>query len=260
MLNKKAQGFVDREKILAEEYELVSQALFTDPSDQSGWFYHLWLLDQTIHPNEVLLISSWPSHDSDWIVSVNENVAYCKPSKPTCDGYYLMNTGKLPVVLFFNQAVKGVNSSSVTVNSIFVNNENLVWRPLSPSKSEGATCWVTYLPIPDVLSDTKVYIVEVKLRHSKDILSFSGSKFNNPLHFRFTLTLNSDSLENAGGEQVDELLVWNHNGSCALQSNDLVSFDQLNFSEDHEPAFSKWQLETISNEISLFKELSEDNW
>lgn len=260
MLNKKAQGFVDREKILTEEYELVSQALFTDPCDQSGWFYHLWLLDQTVHPNEIFLTSSWPSHDSDWIVSVNKNVAYCKPSKPSCTSYYFMNTGKLPVVLYFNQTVKGVNSSSVTVNSIFVKNENLVWRPLSPSKSEEAACWVTYLPIPDVLSDTKVYVVEVELGHSKDILSFSGSKFKNPLHFRFTLTLNSDSLENAGGEQVDELFVWNYVGSSSLESNDLVSFDQLNLSKDHAPSFSKWQIETISNEINLFKELSEDNW
>lgn len=260
LLNKKAQGFVDREKILTEEYELVRQALFTDPSDQSGWFYHLWLLDQTVAPNEVLLISSWPSHDSDWILSVNGNAAYCKPSKPIYISYYFMNTGKLPIVLYFNQTVKGVNSSSVTVNSMFVKNEDLVWRPLSPTKSQEAACWVTYLQIPDVqLSDTEVYVVDVKLGHSKDILSSSGSEFNHPLHFRFTFTLNSDSLEHAGGESLDELFVWNDGGSSAVESNDLASFDRLNLSEDHASAFSKWQLETISNEINIFKELYEEN-
>ncbi|KAL0917324.1 hypothetical protein M5K25_012379 [Dendrobium thyrsiflorum] len=260
LLSKKAEGFAEREKILTEEYELVSQALFTDPSDQSGWFYHLWLLDQTVTPNEVLLISSWPSNDSDCVLSINGNAAYCKSSEPIRSSYYFMSTGKLPVVLYFNQTVKGVNSSSVTVNSMFVKNEDLVWRPLLHTKSKEAACWVTYLQIPDIqLSDTKVYRVEVKLGHSKDILSSSGSKFNHPLHFIFTLTLNSDSLEHARGESVDELLVWDDGGSSTLESNDLVSFDQLKLSEDHASAFSKWQLDTISNEINLFKELSEEN-
>ena len=27
-----------------EEFELVTQALWTDPGDQSGWLYHRWLI------------------------------------------------------------------------------------------------------------------------------------------------------------------------------------------------------------------------
>ncbi|KAL7181193.1 hypothetical protein ACSBR1_040128 [Camellia fascicularis] len=48
LLEKRAQGSFSKEKVLTEEYDLVHQALFTDPDDQSGWFYHLWLLEQTV--------------------------------------------------------------------------------------------------------------------------------------------------------------------------------------------------------------------
>lgn len=32
-----------KEEVLLEEYSLVQNATFTDPGDQSGWFYHRWL-------------------------------------------------------------------------------------------------------------------------------------------------------------------------------------------------------------------------
>ncbi|KAE9615203.1 putative protein geranylgeranyltransferase type II [Lupinus albus] len=64
LLKRKADGYFPKENVLEEEYELVQNALFTDPDDQSGWFYHLWLIDQTVKTDAPILVSSWPFHGS----------------------------------------------------------------------------------------------------------------------------------------------------------------------------------------------------
>jgi hypothetical protein len=35
---------------LIPEFELVTQALWTDPGDQSGWIYHRWLIGTSASP------------------------------------------------------------------------------------------------------------------------------------------------------------------------------------------------------------------
>jgi geranylgeranyl transferase type-2 subunit alpha len=35
---------------LEQEFDLVEQASFTDPEDQSAWLYHRWLLAQAPRP------------------------------------------------------------------------------------------------------------------------------------------------------------------------------------------------------------------
>lgn len=44
------------EEILLKEYDLVQNAVFTDPSDQSAWFYHRWLLGRGEKPLKLNLL------------------------------------------------------------------------------------------------------------------------------------------------------------------------------------------------------------
>ncbi|KAF2281648.1 hypothetical protein GH714_043914 [Hevea brasiliensis] len=55
LMKKNVEGFTEKDEVLTKEYELVREALFTDEDDQSGWFYHLWLLDQTVKAKSPLL-------------------------------------------------------------------------------------------------------------------------------------------------------------------------------------------------------------
>jgi len=260
LLKQKAEGFDAKENILTEEYELVRQALFTDPSDQSGWFYHLWLLDQTVNPDNPLLISSWPSQGSDWVLSIDANCFKLSPSSsPDC--HYSLHMGTLPIILYFNQAVSGVNSSTVIVNSIFSKNEDLIWSPLSTTKSREAHSWVTHLKISDTkLSYSDSSTVEVSVGHLRGIISSSGSYYPHNLQFKFTITMKSTHKDQTE-ESVEEVVQWNDDcKKFDYGSANEISFDKLSITKELEPQVSKWNLETLCNEIALFRELSEENW
>ncbi|KAL9446951.1 hypothetical protein AB3S75_014590 [Citrus x aurantiifolia] len=158
LLKRKVEGFVSKEKVLPDEYEFVHQAIFTDPDDQSGWFYHLWLLDQTVRVDSPQLVSSWPTPGSDLILLGDRCLDGCASSPFT---RFHLDSRTFPLVLYFNQAVEGVNSSTITVGSELNTNKDLVWKPLSSCNSKAAQVWVTQLNLPDGNThSSKVFPVE----------------------------------------------------------------------------------------------------
>ncbi|KAI7995865.1 Geranylgeranyl transferase type-2 subunit alpha 1 [Camellia lanceoleosa] len=207
--NQKAQGSFSKEKVLTAEYDLVHQALFTNPDDQSGWFYHLWLIEQTVKVENPLLV-----------LPANGFLDTCASSPIT--GFHL-NSGIIPVILYFNEAVEGVGSSTITVQSIHNKNKDLIWSPLSTNNSGSSQAWVTHLTFHKRIS------ILYKLTHA-EMISWGDENF--------------------------------HTGETHLQEpTQIKNFDQLRNSEVNESTASKWSAETIVNEIAFFRELlSEINW
>lgn len=250
LLIKQSKGFESKQKIFSEEFELVTQALFTDPSDQSGWFYHLWLLAQTSSPENPQLIASWPSNGS--------NLSLSSLSSICC---YSLKEGILPIVLYFNEPVKGLSSSGVSLNSDLVVSKNIQWRPLSVTDSGHSNCWVTYLEVSNLeCNSLQQFSVEVSITNSDEIVSRSGSNYNCPVHFSFTFELSNNDSTAKDIDPIHELISWDFSEPLLSHVNpSCICFEQLKITNSLVHKESKWHLERLSDEIDLFRELHDDN-
>ena len=262
MLKKGAQGFFPKERVLNDEYGIVQQAIFTDPDDQSGWFHYLWLLDQTVKMDAPLLVSSWPAHGSNIILSRYRHSDDCSASP--FDSFH-SDSGTFPLVLYFNQAVKGVNSSTVTMESSFCK-EDLEWKPLLQISSQFSEVWVTHIRFPEANSQSEEACpLEVNVRLSQGIVSSNGSDYGHATRFAFKVLpfpVGSEPSKKQGKDQI----LWRDDDFSLYQTSSeephiSLSTDNLIVHHVDEPTTSNWRVETIANEIAIFRELlSETSW
>ncbi|KAL5226129.1 hypothetical protein ABZP36_012768, partial [Zizania latifolia] len=226
LLIQQSKGFESKQKIFSEEFELVTQALFTDPTDQSGWFYHLWLLAQTSSPDNPQLIASWPSNGAKLSLSSarETNDEQNTPSSFSSICCYSLKEGILPIVLFFNEPVKGLTPSSVSLTSDLVVGKN------------------------------------IDIPNTDDIVSRSGSSYNCPVHFMFTFEPNNIDSATEDTDLIHDPISWDCSESLLSHVNpSCIHFNQLKITNALVQEESKWHLERLSDEMDLFRELPDDN-
>ncbi|KAL0419770.1 UNVERIFIED_CONTAM: Geranylgeranyl transferase type-2 subunit alpha 1 [Sesamum radiatum] len=255
LLGKREKGYHNKERVFGEEYDFVRNALFTDPDDQSGWFYHLWLLDQTLK-REPLLLSSWPPHGSNLCLSVDGSLNDCEPLPVL---HFQSKARTFPLILNFSEAVEGVSSSTVTVESKCHTGDDFAWMPLSANKFGFSQAWLTYLKFPNEVHSLEACPVKVTVAHAAGITSSSGMPCSQSCHISFTVIVPSGDQQHCE-LQTTHKISWKEENirSCTTQSLEadiLCSLCELEITKENKPTTPKWSMETISSEIAHCQEL-----
>ncbi|XP_054796184.1 geranylgeranyl transferase type-2 subunit alpha 1 isoform X2 [Prosopis cineraria] len=253
LMKREVEGYFPKEKVLEEEYNQVQNALFTDPDDQSGWFYHLWLIDQTVKSDAPTLVSSWPFPGSHITLQGNKGLhgygsSILYPS--------LLESGIIPVILYFDQAVEGINSSTVAVKTEL--SIDLNWEPLSTNSLNTAQVWVMHLNLRNMkLQLSKSYLIEIIIGHYEGIVSSSGYHYGHPSQISFKLCVQTAFTEPAD-HQGGKVISWENDNFQKyehFQQADFMMSDHIITGSDIIPATSNWCAETIGNEVDAFRVL-----
>ncbi|KAK4747508.1 hypothetical protein SAY87_014094 [Trapa incisa] len=252
-LKEKDKG-LSFQDVLSKEYNFVRDALFTDPDDQSGWFYHLWLLEQTIQCEAPLLLSSWPANGADLIISGNG----CIHAATGLLSGLPIDLKRFPLILYFNQSVEGIDSSTVNVEAEIYSNKDLTWKPLSPRNSCTSRVWVAYTDLSGIdLSSLSPQRIRVRLGHCAGIMSSNGFHLNKPVNIEYSIAGKYIEIE-PSERQENEIFSWTDDDSYnsgELDESSPIALYMQAVEDNHEAAASGWHIDIVTEEINHFRDL-----
>lgn len=253
-------------EVLTEEYDLVKQAFFTEPEDQSGWFYLMWLLGQTVIPSRPLLTGFWPSNGS--LVLLNSDAppktSFWSYKSPLSKKSYCNNCS-LCIALCFSKPVLGVDSTTVSISSspeVQCLGSGVSWTPLFDS-ADGSRFWTANLTASSKgFKDAALYTIFIDVGGGSPGISSKDGPFFGENRFSFNVEVQVTSSGAAHEEDnvLDSCVVWPSESakqsisSCEQIMEDVPNGLQLDSNRSHEIA-ADWQLKTLEAQIDTCREL-----
>ena len=212
------------------------------------------------------LISSWPPSNSQLFISADKSASGCMVSPFVT---YTSDGGTIPVILYFNQAVSGVNASSVAIRSALAESKDVLWRPISGDKYGRAQAWVGLLKVSDLPPDNSInHSVEVSVEDCSQIISQGESCLSQKFLLKFMVCFQHPDSGHVERRNV-EVISWEDSNFQKFEmspgESDLISsFNPLQTGrncKDQEVNASEWKMETLANEIEIFRDLlSVEDW
>ncbi|OQR78654.1 geranylgeranyl transferase type-2 subunit alpha-like [Tropilaelaps mercedesae] len=127
-----------REDILLDELDLVLNAAFTDPQDQSAWMYHRWLLGK-VEPSRNLTYIHWYRTEGILLVTFGQEVPTCdvvvKADSNIVAAKWRMVGGPQSAYVWTYEHESLQNASEVSVGETTLSRDKREWRCESKAQS-----------------------------------------------------------------------------------------------------------------------------
>lgn len=251
---EEGMGAVLDSSVIKTEYELVRQALWTAPDDQSGFMYYQWLLGHTVEPQMPSLLATWPA--SGISVSIQED-------------------GQIQLLLLFSAPVIGVDENTVGID--YVNEgaevnfsgkvvENMGWKSLAGT-SGGSKCWVRIVKVEEgdnigIRSNQSVRL-KLLVGHCTGIKSSSGVSLQDSVQVLFNVVGRKSSWDGMKAWSERETGWWPSERQEGDKEWERVALPADVMGENSsegkackvEDKLDSWRREVLLEEISMCKEL-----
>eukprot|EP00250_Pteridium_aquilinum_P015366 c22544_g1_i1 orf=223-2334(-) len=251
-------------EVLTEEYELVKQAFFTEPEDQSGWFYLMWLLSETVIPSRPLLAGFWPSNGAS--VLLDSGTISWSYKSPFSKKAFCNNCAPC-IILCFSKPVCGVNTKTVSLKTTPEAQpleSGVSWNPLSNDAGASRIWTANITDSCKGFENGTLYTLHVDIGARPGITSNDGSFLGvnqDVNHFSFNLEVCSPSDAACGEHPIfDGCVAWPAEdceksfSKCEHSMEDVLDDLLLEYNRHLEP-ISDWQMETLKSQIDTCREL-----